>query len=114
MCVCPHAYIHTELCREQESKSFRTFSPVPVHSSMWCCRKRSEEGQSLRDLVTYPGFITQEASLPFLSLEEGPLLCEGVGRTEGTGEEAVSSTSHLASPPCIHSPLPLSLSLLLP
>lgn len=49
---------------------------VPVHSSMWCCRKRSEEGQSLRDLVTYHGFITQEASLPFVSLEGGPLLYE--------------------------------------
>lgn len=73
MCVCPHVYIHMELCRDWESKSFCTFSRVPVYPSMRCSRKRSE-GQSLRDPVTYHGFITQEAPLPFLSLWGGPLL----------------------------------------
>lgn len=73
MCVHMFTFIGSHV-GSRNQKSFCTFNRV--HTSMGCCRKRSEEGQSLMDLVTYHGFITQEASLPFLSLEGGPLLCE--------------------------------------
>lgn len=84
---------------------------VPVHSSMWCCRKRSEEGQSLRDLVTYHGFITQEASLPFISLEGGPLLYER--ELGGQKELGKALENYLSTLLHFHSsipPLPLCLS----
>lgn len=75
MCVHMLTFMQSRV-GSRNQKSFCTFNRVPVHTSMGCCRKRLEEGQSLMDLVTYRGFITQEASLPFLSLEGGPLLYE--------------------------------------
>lgn len=87
--VCPHAYTHTELLRERESKPLCTFSRVPRPQPMWSCRMRSED-QSSGALVACPGFRIQEASQPVLPFFSGraSVLCEReLGRPEVLGEE---------------------------